>query len=309
MNTALPAVPDLAAAEDFIWRNARLIDRHRYAYLFRGGSADAVVAALIAYQNPDGGFGNALEPDARGASSQPAHLKSAFEILDEIGRSPGPMVEAMVRFLESVTTPEGGVPLVLRSVNEAAHPDWWGVEEGDGATLMATAVLAGYLHKWQVAHPWLARATEYCWDRISALQQTHPYEVEFCLPFLDHVPDRRRAEEAAARLGRIVREQHLVWPDRALPIEQFISPGYGPREAHTPLDYAPQLRTLARSWFSDAEIERDLTTLSAVQGEDGGWYFNWREWNLATTIEWRPIVTIRALTTLRAYGRLPAAGR
>jgi hypothetical protein len=170
---------------------------------------------------------------------------------------------------------------------------------------MATAVLAGYLHKRQVAHPWLARATEYCWQQIEALEQTQPYEVEFCRPFLDYVPDRRRAEEAAERLGRIVRERHLVWVDRDAPIEKFISPGYGPREAHTPLDYAPHPRTLARSWFSDAEIERDLDRLASAQGDDGGWFFNWREWNPATTIEWRPIVTIRALKTLSSYGRLP----
>jgi hypothetical protein len=304
-HTPLAAVPDLRGAEDFIWRNARLIDRHRYAYLFRGGSADAVVAALLPYQNPDGGFGNALEPDSRGPSSHPAHLKSSFEILDEVDRLRGPLVEAQLRFLQSVTTSEGGVPLVLPSVREAAHPEWWSAsEEGERASLMGTAVLAGYLHKRQVEHPWLTRATAYCWQQIEALEQTSPYEVEFCLPFLDHVPDRPRAVQAAERLGRLVREQQLVWPDRDLPIGNFIAPGYGPHEAHTPLDYAPHPRTLARTWFTDVEIERDLAVLARAQGDDGGWYFNWREWNLATTVEWRAIVTIGALTTLTAYGRL-----
>lgn len=30
---------NLAAAETFIWLNARLIDRHRYTHLFKGGDA------------------------------------------------------------------------------------------------------------------------------------------------------------------------------------------------------------------------------------------------------------------------------
>ena len=57
--------PNLAAAADFIWRNARLLERHVFSRLFLGGSAKAAVAALLPYQNPDGGFGNGLEPDIR----------------------------------------------------------------------------------------------------------------------------------------------------------------------------------------------------------------------------------------------------
>jgi hypothetical protein len=64
--------PDLSAASAFIWRSARLIDRYRFAYLFLDGEREAVLAALRPYQNPDGGFGNALEPDLRATLSQPA---------------------------------------------------------------------------------------------------------------------------------------------------------------------------------------------------------------------------------------------
>lgn len=63
--------PDLLTAPTFMWRTARLLDRLRFGYLFLGGEWDPVPAALRAYQNPDGGFGNALEPDFRGAVSQP----------------------------------------------------------------------------------------------------------------------------------------------------------------------------------------------------------------------------------------------
>src|SRR3954463_14700005 len=73
-------------AEDFIWRNARLIDRLRFQFHFHGGSADAVVAALRPYRNADGGFGNALEPDIRDPSSQTIPTWEAFKLLDEIGR-------------------------------------------------------------------------------------------------------------------------------------------------------------------------------------------------------------------------------
>ena len=61
----------LDAAAGFVWRTARLLDRHRFAHLFLDGDRAPVLAALAAYQNPDGGFGNALEPDLRGPASQP----------------------------------------------------------------------------------------------------------------------------------------------------------------------------------------------------------------------------------------------
>jgi hypothetical protein len=43
-----------------------------------------VLAALAAYQNPDGGLGNALEPDLRGPASQPEPVEVAFRVLDEL---------------------------------------------------------------------------------------------------------------------------------------------------------------------------------------------------------------------------------
>src|SRR5438093_17501 len=51
--------------------------------------------------------------------------------------------------------------------------------------------------------------------------------------------------------------------------------------------------------------EAAKAAIDADQRPDGGWIFNWRAWNDATTLEWRALVTVRALHTLAAYGRLP----
>ena len=76
---------DFAAAETFVWSAARLVDRHRYAMLFAGGPAEPVATALAPYQNADGGFGHALEPDLRCPGSQPAATLYALEMLHEAG--------------------------------------------------------------------------------------------------------------------------------------------------------------------------------------------------------------------------------
>jgi hypothetical protein len=94
----------LEGAAGFVWRSGRLIDRHRFTHLFLGGDRAPVLAALAAYQNPDGGFGNALEPDLRGPGSQPEPVEVAFWVLDEVGAMDGPMVAAACDWLATVTT-------------------------------------------------------------------------------------------------------------------------------------------------------------------------------------------------------------
>src|SRR4051794_41704468 len=83
---------DLDAAARFIWTNARLVERHRFAHLFQDGPPEPVAEALRPYQNSDGGFGNALEPDLRTPTSQPIAVNSALEDLDEAGGLRGPVV-------------------------------------------------------------------------------------------------------------------------------------------------------------------------------------------------------------------------
>jgi hypothetical protein len=301
----MAARPDVQAADRFIWLTARLLDRHRFSFLFKDGSADAVVDALRPYQNPDGGFGNALEPDGRGAESQPVHVLTALQTLAEVGRCRGQMVTSAIDCLASVTAANGGVPVALPSVRNAPHAPWWSFEgDAPDGGLLPTAGIVGALTSGGFEHPWLARASQFCWDAIEALHQSHPYEIVATLSFLDQAPERARAESEAARLGRLVRERNLVLLDPDAADLAPVSPGYAQGEVHGPLDFASTPSSLARPWFSDREIDRALDALVASQGEDGGWYFNWREWNPVTTLEWRGSITIRALTILRAYGRL-----
>jgi len=46
----------LERAEEFIYKNARQLDRQLFAYHFKNGLRESVIAALRAYQNPDGRY-------------------------------------------------------------------------------------------------------------------------------------------------------------------------------------------------------------------------------------------------------------
>lgn len=284
--------PDLSKATDFMWRTARLLERRRFAYLFLDGGRQAVLEALRPYQNPDGGFGNGLEPDIRAPVSQPVPTWTALCILDEAEAFVDPMVIEACDYLLSITTAEGGVPFVLPSVRDYPCAPWWETWDQPPASLNPTAAIAALLYKHRVEHPWLAAATEFCWRKLDSMDTTDPYEMRAVLPFLDFVPDRQRAEKVFARVGPKILEQNLV---ALTPTTQ--------EETHTPLNFAPHPQSLARRLFSDQVIEAHLAALASAQQEDGGWQFNWPAWNPAAALEWRGIVTIEALVTLRVYGR------
>jgi hypothetical protein len=212
--------------------------------------------------------------------------------LDEISRLGDPMVGRACDYLTTITKPDGGTPFVLPSVRAYARAPWWEPNEDPEASVVPTAGIVALLYKHKVNHPWLVTATKFCWRKIDELEAADLYEVRFVLEFLQHVPDRVRAEKNFTRIGPKIFEQNLVALDPAAPGEVF-----------TPLDYAPRPDSLGRRLFSDEVIRAHLDTLAQAQGPDGGWSFNWTAWNPTTTLEWRGWVTIQALKTLRAYGR------
>ena len=285
----------LAAAEKYLLLNARLIDRLRFAHHFRDGSAASVRASLAAYANADGGFGHALEPDLRGAGSQPQPVEVAFRILDETASADkpfaGPLVRPACDYLSTISAADGGVPFVLPSVRDTPAAPWWQSPDDPPGNLNPTAALAGLLHKHRVDHPFVEQATAFCWPRIEALTETTPYEAHAVLSFLDHVPDRDRAAAAFERFAPLVMPHVALDPDAR-------------GEAHFPLDFAPSPAGYGRRLFDEDTIERHLDALVAAQRDNGSWTFNWPAWTPVVQHEWSGFVTVARLLTLRAYGRL-----
>jgi hypothetical protein len=279
-------------AATFIWANARLLERQLFAYHFHGGSRDAVLAALLAYQNPDGGFGHALEPDIRCPDSQPVPVQHALEILDVVGFEPA-VVRRICDYLSSITTPEGGVPWLLPSALAYPRAPWWQTTEAPPASLNPTAVIVGLLHKHQVRHPWVQQATAFCWEKLADAEPTDMHELGVVLEFLYHVDDRQRAEQELARLTRHLLTSGLLAPARAS--------GY----VRKPLDWAPTPDHPLRAHLAATAVEAHLDELLASQQPDGGWSITFPAFSPACEFEWRGWVTLATLLTLRANGRLP----
>ncbi|MFI0349583.1 hypothetical protein [Actinomadura sp. 9N407] len=283
---------DLDTAEEFLRLNARLIDRRRFAFHFRGGTPEAVLAALRPYENPDGGYGHAFEPDLRGEASQPVPAQHALETLHEVGADDDPAVRRIGDFLASITRPGGGVPFVLPTVRDAPRAPWWQTPDDPPANINPTASLAGLLHLMGADHPWLGPATDFCWGYLEEEgNEPGPYDTLAILAFLDHVPDRKRAEAVFDRIRDALLANVALDP-------------YAEGTHHSPLDFAPSPGGIAHRLFDATVLDAHLDALVDTRLDDGGWTVNFPFWTPIVEPEWRGYITVERLRTLRAYGRL-----
>jgi hypothetical protein len=293
-----PSMPDLAAAAQFVHGHGRLLERRRVDHLLGPApDAEAVLRALDAYRNPDGGLG-LLEPDLRTPTSQPSAVLYALEILAEIRGDispPDELTTGALDWIDTITNADGGIPFVLESAAGWPHAPWWTPQPDPPSSLLMTAGVAAAAHRLGLDHPWLTKAGDYVWAALEHLKLGDAYSFRYAVHFLDATPDRERAQPELDRLAE------RMPADGVLVVEQGVE-----GEALSPLDVAPRPDHAGRALFPDDLVERKLDELAAGQQPDGGWTFSWAAWNPAVAFEWRGMVTLNALTTLRAYGRLDA---
>lgn len=294
----------ITRAETYVWRSGRVLEQHLFAFHFRDGGADAVVTSLESYRAADGGYAFGMEPDVRGPESQPATLRSALDVLDGVGRLDQAAATPLLDWLMTVTAPDGGIPAVLPSLRKYPRPPWLPIPDEPLGMLLPTANVVGHMARNGVTHPWLGPAEDFCRQAVEGLRETHPYEIEAAVTYLDGVQDRDSALEAGTHLGRLTRDLNLVALDPANPDKATLAPGYAPGEYHFAHDYAPTPDSVAAAWFSADEMSAALDALAAEQLDDGGWPIGWARWSPTTEMEARPGATVRALRILKAWGRL-----
>ena len=288
-----------AAGDRFLLGQARLLERRLFATCFLGQPGGHVADALRGYQNDDGGFGHALEPDVRCPASLPIFVETAFQALAIAGAADRDPVLRACEFLARTAADagnSGAVPPafpVIEGFPRAAHWTEWTYEPG----LNPTAGLVGLLHRLGVNHPWRDAGTAYCWDTLDAGRLPgDAHALSEVLIFLENVPDRERADEMAAVIAKTLAGVAMFKLDPH-------APGYG----LTPLDVAPAADSRWRSLFTDELLSGHLDQLLASQEADGGWPIAWEPPSAAAVCEWRGIVTLKALRTLTSYGRLTPA--
>jgi len=294
-------------ARTFLYTYARLLERALFSWWFEGGHNQAVIDALAGYQNADGGFGCALEPDFRLGLSSPLATSVAFQVIRQLDL-PGdhPLVRRGMEYLIRTYDPRfGGWHPVPPEVNQAPHAPWWHYDEVAGKCTVETpanptAEIVGYLHAYADLIPQANLLGDVTSNALQALAQTpNPIRMHDGLCFL-----------------RLVRE--LPPPQRALVLSRLRQslPLVVSRQPEEWSGYAAQPLLFVDSPESPladlllSEVQQNLDYKVDTQSADGCWSPNWTwsgsfpaAWPEAE-IEWKGVLTLRTLRELAAFDRI-----
>lgn len=137
-------------ARIFMYRNARPLDLARFQYHFENGSKESVMEVLAYYQNEDGGFGHAVEPDCWNPNSTPLHCNTAGDIIRELDYEDArhPLIQGLLRYYGSGRDFDGSHwALTVKSNNDYPHAPWWhlGSDSVCHTDYNGTAQIAGFI--------------------------------------------------------------------------------------------------------------------------------------------------------------------
>ncbi|MBQ2759284.1 MAG: hypothetical protein IJE93_05905 [Clostridia bacterium] len=127
---------DINKAKKFISDNARPLELAVFRYFFEGGSNRDVIDELSRFQNTDGGFGHALEPDFFNPDSSPIATNDAIITLFRVNAlaRDSDIVKGIVRYLESHDSFDEDKKRWLFQIDsnkDYPHAIWW-EKKGDG---------------------------------------------------------------------------------------------------------------------------------------------------------------------------------
>lgn len=273
----------LTRAADFMECNGRDIDKARFALHFGGGSPEAFLEALAPYQNPDGGFGHALEVDIEAPDSQPFATELALEYCLRGGiAGTQPLVQRAVAYLEETQEEDG----CWRFTSEIyAHPlaPWF--RGWTWPNLNPSCTLAGILREYGLGsarlHQRVATLFER-WQNLGEITEGEFYAVRaYAIYFLPEGELPQREFYLSGLLWWLIR-RHFS--------NEIADNGHW-------FEYIRSPHTWVGQRLPAHILQERLARLRAEQSPDGGWPTPYNPL-------WRGPVTINNLLILNAFGQL-----
>jgi hypothetical protein len=294
----------------FLLTHARPLERVAFERAFADGPAWRVIDALEAFQNPDGGFGHGLEPDALTPTSGALATSVALRRLAEIeAPADHPMVVAATDYLRATLVPHERVwRIVPPETEEAPHAPWWGAEgleeRFNGFRVNPRADLLAQLYALRVStHEWLDPLAEDVVRDLEAWAASGTpfgmHDIVAAVGLLDApglpVPVRLRLHEVlAAVVDSNVSTDPATWHEYVL----------------RPVAVVPRPGSAFSARLADG-VERNLDYLIEEQREDGAWWPSWT-WGRDDDVwerqrlAWAGVITLEALLRLQAFDRIEA---
>lgn len=252
--------------------------RHRHA----NGPRAAVIDALAAYQNPDGGFGRAFEPDIAAPHSQAFATRLAMHVLLAIGATPDePIVRRLSGWLDAAQADDGDWHFPNGLADDDLAPWFAG---WTFPSLNPALCLGGAADRLGLGSRRLHDRVRALADRLVSVGEIDAAGFYELLPYAEYFPWVEHPEREAvlvALAARIALDAESGGFDDAGHFFELVGPPTGPLAEHLPR----------------AVIDAQLDRLRGEQQADGGWPSPYNP-------VWRSWATAAALDTLNAYGRL-----
>lgn len=279
---------DIERARKFIYQNARPLDFARWQYLFEGGSRDAVLRVLEAYQNEDGGFGHGLEADCWNPDSSPIQTWAATEIIKEVGLSDSshPLIQGILRYLGSGTNFDSHVWYnSIPSNNDYPHAPWWNWDSSHELTYNPTACLIGFILKFSEPDSALYdTAVQLAHEAYANFKENFPLEsmhtASCFVELYEYLKECGQwAGIASAEFEELVKKQisYVLTADTSVWSTEYVC--------------KPSLFITSREslfYLDNREIcELECEFISKTQEEDGTWAITWdwgsypEQWNIS----------------------------
>ncbi len=291
------------AASKFIEKYARPLDKRRFEFHFKRGTKEEVLKELRKFQNTDGGFGHAIEPDLRAKVSSPYATTVGIQHYLEIGDpTDRPMIKNAIQYLiETYDSENKYWPAVFEDVNEEPHAPWWHVSElkrpkgADWAN--PSAEIVGYLELYSdyVPPDLLDEVRKECTRNLKSLEYIDSwlYNVMCWERAYTYFPDQLKVL-AKNKIHATFDHHHPMTNDTLGEIRiTWIAPT---KNSILATQYPEVFESLL-----EEEIGR--------QADNGGWWPTWQwgqyeeEWEIAKQ-EWAGKITVDCLLCLKEYDML-----
>ncbi len=292
-------------AQEFVLTQGRPLEQALWRFYFEEEPAAGVWQALTKFQNDDGGFGHALEPDLRAPASSALATQTALHILHSVHTPVDhPLVQGAFRFLIDTFDPQTNVwRFIPPSAGDFPHAPWWDQtrlsETFGGFLINPRANILGYL-LWAdlpQAEPIVRAIYLDVMTRFYETDKAIDNNTVFCyLNLIDHLP----TEEKAKATDHLLQLAHL-------------SLQTDPNEWHTyclkPLDLVsgpegPFYSTFEVLIHAHLDFEIGRQTSRGSWEPTWSWYGNFPETWPEAQKDWEGEITVNMMRKLQRFGRI-----
>ncbi|MEZ4740844.1 MAG: hypothetical protein R3B45_00075 [Bdellovibrionota bacterium] len=297
-------------AKDYIFTEGRALEREMFKFHFEKGSSRSVLNELARYQNCDGGFGNALEPDLRTPLSSALATSIALREMVKIGISDqNDILKNTVSYL-LISLDQDKWRWIIAPIGRenSPHAPWWGAEDVVGAfrgcIANPTAEITGYLLNYKdlipkgIIESLLGRLESYLDEATSSTSNFEMHDL-MCYLALYHSKGLKDSTSEKFKPILVSQAKRIVDTEK----EKWIE--YGAR----PLWFCDSPNSMLYPHF-EKSIQINLDFEIESQNENGSWspFWSWedynsKDWPIAQK-DWSSHLTLRNLFLFKNYGRL-----